>query len=150
MSRFVRWGATHGPVWGVLAALCGGIPLAVLRGSDLGPLEIVLAGAVVGVLAGPVLGATTGLCCLAADRAPKWILDAPDYVAVAVVTALVGGVAWPVLRLGETGLAGSALSISLLACVPAIDAARSAPVLLHPLSMEGAAAVDVAADRQAS
>ena len=131
IGRFTRWGFTHGPAWGILAAVVGGIPVAVLFDANIDGMRIVLIGALAGLLAGPVLGAVVGVVCKAADRVPKWILDAPDYVAVVAVVTLVGGVAWPVLGLGRSGVAVGALGVVLLTCVPAIDAARSAPRLLY-------------------
>ena len=132
IGRFARWGFTHGPAWGTLAAVIGGIPVAALVEANVDGMRIVLIGALAGLLAGPVLGAVVGVVCVAADRVPKWILDAPDYVAVVAVATLVGGVMWPVLGLGRSGVAVGALGIVLLTCVPAIDAARSAPRLLYP------------------
>ena len=131
IGRFARWGFTHGPAWGILAAVIGGLPVAALVDANIDGMRIVLAGALAGLLAGPVLGAVVGVVCVAADRVPKWILDAPDYVAVVAVVTLVGGVMWPVLELGRSGVAVGALGIVLLTCVPAIDAARSAPRLLY-------------------
>jgi hypothetical protein len=131
IGRFARWGFTHGPAWGTLAAVIGGIPVAALVDANVDGMRIVLIGALAGLLAGPVLGAVVGVVCVAADRAPKWILDAPDYVAVLAVVTVVGGVMWPVLGLGRSGVAVGALGIVLLTCVPAIDAARSAPRLLY-------------------
>ena len=131
IGRFARWGFTHGPAWGTLAAVIGGIPVAALVDASIDGMRIVLIGALAGLLAGPVLGAVVGVVCLAADRVPKWILDAPDYVAVLAVVTLVGGVMWPVLGLGRSGFAVGTLGIVLLTCVPAIDAARSAPRLLY-------------------
>ena len=131
IGRFARWGFTHGPAWGTLAAVIGGIPVAALVDANVDGMRIVLIGALAGLLAGPVLGAVVGVVCVAADRVPKWILDAPDYVAVLAVVTLVGGVMWPVLGLGRSGVAVGALGIVLLTCVPAIDAARSAPRLLY-------------------
>ena len=131
IGRFARWGFTHGPAWGTLAAVIGGLPAAALVDANIDGMRIVLIGAVAGLLAGPALGAVVGVVCVAADRVPKWILDAPDYVAVLAVVTLVGGVMWPVLGLGRSGVAVGVLGIVLLTCVPAIDAARSAPRLLY-------------------
>ena len=151
IRRFAHWGLTHGPAWGVLAALVGGIPLAMVHGTGADELQIVGLGLLGGIVVGPLLGAAVGLACAAADRAPKWILDAPDYVAVVTVTALVGAVTWPLLDLGRSGLPVGALGIVLLAGAPAIDAARSAPWLLHPqLPATAAPALEVAPPRQAS
>jgi hypothetical protein len=131
IGRFARWGFTHGPAWGTLAAVIGGLPAAALVDANIDGMRIVLIGALAGLLAGPVLGTVVGVVCVAADRVPKWILDAPDYVAVVAVVTLVGGVMWPVLGLGRSGVAVGVLGIVLLTCVPAIDAARSAPRLLY-------------------
>jgi hypothetical protein len=150
IGRFVYWGLRHGPVWGLIAAVVGGIPVAAFRNAGVGEVEIVLLGLVIGIAAGPLVGLVTGLICAAADRAPKWILDAPDYVAVIAVTALVGGLAWPALDLGANGAPLGALGIVLIAGAPAIDAARSAPRLLRPDTSTPAHAVGVAPPRQAS
>lgn len=136
IGRFTHWGLTHGPVWGILAGVLGGIPLAMLLDANVNELQIALIGAVSGLVAGPVLGIAVGIVCLAADRAPKWILDAPDYVAVVTVVGLVGAALWPLLRLGDAGVPIGTLGIMLLAGVPAIDAARSAPRLLRPVETE--------------
>jgi hypothetical protein len=104
----------------------------------------------IGTAAGPLVGLVTGLICVAADRAPKWILDAPDYVAVVAVTVLVGGLAWPALDLGSNGAPLGALGIALIAGAPAVDAARSAPLLLQPDATTPAQALAVAPPRQAS
>ncbi len=136
IGRFARWGLTHGPVWGALAGVLGGIPLAMLLDASVNELEIALIGAVSGLVAGPVLGVAVGLVCLAADRAPKWILDAPDYVAVVTVVGLVGAALWPLLQLGAAGLPIGTLGVVLIAGVPAVDAARSAPRLLRPVETE--------------
>ncbi|HEU0213139.1 MAG TPA: hypothetical protein VFR13_03570 [Jiangellaceae bacterium] len=150
IARFTRWGLRHGPVWGLVAAVVGGIPLAAFRDADVSEAQIVLLGLAIGIAAGPLVGLVTGLTCAAADRAPKWILDAPDYVAVVAVTALVGGLAWPALDLGSNGVPLGALGIVLLAGAPAIDAARSAPRLLRPDMSTPAQAIAVAPPRQAS
>jgi hypothetical protein len=151
IGRFVHWGIRHGPVWGVVAAVVGGIPLAAFRDAGVSELEIVVLGFTIGLAAGPLVGLVTGLTCAAADRAPKWILDAPDYVAVVAVTALIGGLAWPTLDLGSSGAPLGALGIVLIAGAPAIDAARSAPRLLRPAPPTSLAEpVEVAPPRQAS
>jgi hypothetical protein len=152
MGRFMRWGMTHGPAWGVLAAIVAGIPLAAFADGGASEVQIVLAGLVGGIVAGPVLGLAAGAACLGAELVPKWILDAPDYVAVAAVAGIVGGVAWPVLELGRSGPAAGILAVVLITSVPAIDAARSAPRLLYPDRPEFvlAASIDVATRGQAS
>ena len=150
IARFAHWGLRHGPVWGLVAAVVGGIPLAAFRNAAVSEVQILLLGLAIGIAAGPLVGLVTGLTCAAADRAPKWILDAPDYVAVVAVTALVGGLAWPVLDLGATGAPLGALGIVLIAGAPAIDAARSAPGLLRPDASTQTQAIAVAPPRQAS
>ncbi|MGH8825283.1 MAG: hypothetical protein ACRDVN_12500 [Jiangellaceae bacterium] len=151
IGRFARWGLRHGPVWGLIAAVVGGIPLATMLDAGISEVAIVLIGLTIGLAAGPVVGVVTGLTCAVADRVPKWILDAPDYVAVVAVTGLVGGLAWPTLDLGGRGVPLGVLGIVLLAGAPAIDAARSAPRLLRPATHTAlAAAIEVAPPRQAS
>ncbi|HJU98694.1 MAG TPA: hypothetical protein VJ644_12020 [Jiangellaceae bacterium] len=150
IARFAHWGLRHGPVWGLVAAVVGGIPLAAFRDAGVSEIQVLLLGLAIGIAAGPLVGLVTGLTCAAADRAPKWILDAPDYVAVVAVTALVGGLAWPVLDLGANGVPLGALGIVLIAGAPAIDAARSAPGLLRPDASTLAQAMTVAPPRQAS
>lgn len=150
IARFAHWGLRHGPVWGLVAAVVGGIPLAAFRDAGVSEIQVLLLGLAIGIAAGPLVGLVTGLTCAAADRAPKWILDAPDYVAVVAVTALVGGLAWPVLDLGANGVPLGALGIVLIAGAPAIDAARSAPGLLRPDASTPAQAMTVAPPRQAS
>jgi len=151
IGRFVHWGLRHGPVWGLVAAIVGGIPLAAFLDAGVSEVEIVLLGLTIGLAAGPLVGLVTGLMCTVADRAPKWILDAPDYVAVVAVTAFVGGLAWPTLDLGSSGAPLGALGIVLIAGAPAIDAARSAPRLLRPAPPSALAKpVEVAPPRQAS
>ncbi|HEY9378340.1 MAG TPA: hypothetical protein VIQ02_14760, partial [Jiangellaceae bacterium] len=93
IGRFVRWGIVHGPVWGVLAAIVAGVPLAIVGDFTINVAQLLLAGLLGGIVAGPVLGLAAGMACLGAERVPKWILDAPDYVAVAAVAGIVGGVA---------------------------------------------------------
>ena len=149
IGRFARWGFTHGPAWGTLAAVIGGIPVAALVDASVDGIRIVLIGALVGLLAGPALGAVVGVVCVAADRVPKWILDAPDYVAVVAVVTLVGGVMWPVLGLGRSGFAVGTLGVVLLTCVPAIDAACSAPRLLYRAEAQPSA-IEVAPGGHAS
>jgi hypothetical protein len=150
IGRFVRWGMIRGPAWGLLAAIVGGLPLAIFGDVAFSEPQIVLAGLIGGIVAGPLLGLAAGVACLSAELVPKWILDAPDYVAVAAVAGIVGGIAWPVLELGRSGPAAGILAAALITSVPAIDAARSAPRLLHPNESEILAAADVAARGQAS
>lgn len=152
IRRFVRWGMIHGPAWGVLAAIVVGFPVAVVGDVPVSEPRLLLAGLVGGIIAGPVLGLAAGVACWSAELVPKWILDAPDYVAVAVVAGIVGGIAWPMLELGRSGPAAGILAVVLITAVPAIDAARSAPRLLHPdetLAVEAATA-DAPARGQAS
>ena len=148
IGRFVRWGMIHGPAWGLLVA----IPLAIFGDIGASEVQIVLAGLLGGMIAGPLLGFAAGVACLFAELVPKWILDAPDYVAVATVAGIVGGVAWPVLELGRSGPVTGMVAVVVLTAVPAIDAARSAPRLLFPAASESLApaAADAAAGRQAS
>ena len=106
-----------------------------------GQRTAVTAGLVGGIIAGPVLGLAAGVACWSAELV-KWILDAPDYVAVAVVAGIVGGIAWPMLELGRR-VRRRILAVVLITAVPAIDAARSAPRLLYPdetLAVEAATA----------
>jgi hypothetical protein len=152
IGRFVRWGVTHGPAWGVFAAVIAGIPLAIVGDATVSEVQIVLGGLLAGALAGPLLGLAAGIACLGAELVPKWILDAPDYVAVAAVAGIVGGIAWPVLELGRSGPAAGIMAVALITSVPAIDAARSAPRLLHSDGPDAvpAAGIDVPARGQAS
>jgi hypothetical protein len=152
IGRFVRWGLIHGPAWGLLAAIIVAVPVAVVGDVTVSEVQIVLAGLLGGAIAGPVLGLAAGIACLGAELVPKWILDAPDYVAVAAVAGIVGGVTWPVLELGRSGPAAGILAVVLITSVPAIDAARSAPRLLYPAGSEAVAvtSIDVAAGGQAS
>ncbi len=132
IGRFTRWGLTHGPVWGTLAAILGGVPLAIMLDAGIGPVQLVLLGAFGGLVAGPVLGGVVGTVCVLTDRVPKWILDAPDYMAVLTVVGSIGAVTWPVLRDAGAGAGIAALGVVLIAGAPAIDAARSASLLLYP------------------
>lgn len=131
IGRFARWGLIHGPVWGAAAALLA-LPASALLGLDVPVVRLLVIGLLSGLLGGPVLGALVGVVCIAADRAPKWIIDAPDYVAVLTVVSVVGLVAWPTLELGQSGLAAGVLGVGLLGAAPAVDAANNAPALLHP------------------
>jgi hypothetical protein len=148
IGRFVRWGMIHGPAWGLLVAIL----LAVFGDVQASEVQIVLAGLLGGLIAGPVLGFAAGVACMSAELVPKWILDAPDYVAVATVAGIVGGVAWPVLELGRSGPVTGVVAVVVLTAVPAIDAARSAPRLLFPATSESltTAAADAASGSQAS
>jgi hypothetical protein len=151
IGRFVRWGMTHGPAWGVLAAIIAGIPLAFFGDGTVGELQIVVVGLLGGIVAGPVLGLAAGVACIGAERVPKWILDAPDYVAVAAVAGIVGAITWPVLGLGRSGPAAGIVAVVLITAVPAIDAARSASRLLHPDGIDTAAPpIDIPVRGQAS
>lgn len=131
IGRFARWGLIHGPMWGLAAALLA-LPVSALVGFDVAVVPLIVTAAVGGLIGGPVLGALVGGVCVAADRAPKWIIDAPDYVAVLTVGAVIGCVAWPLLGLGQAGLAVGLLAVVLLGAAPAVDAATNAPALLHP------------------
>lgn len=132
MGRFARWGLRHGPAWGTLAAAIGGVPL--VRGTDLSLtlVELVVAGALAGLLLGPVLGVLVGAACLGAERVPRWILDAPDYVAIVTVFGVVGLIAVPALQLAGATTAITVLCVILLAAPATVDAARTVPQLLHP------------------
>jgi hypothetical protein len=132
IGRFARWGLMHGPVWGAVAALLGGIPLSRLLAMPLSEAELIAIGLLAGAIGGPILAIMVGATCLAADRAPRWLLDAPDYVAVLTVIAVVGIVAVPLLTIANAGGTTTVLGVALLASAPTIDAARSAPHLLHP------------------
>ncbi len=131
IGRFARWGFTHGPVWGVLTALAG-IPLARMLELQVSYFALPFLGAAAGLLAGPPLAVVVGLTCLAADRAPRWILDAPDYVAVVTVLAVISLVAWPTLQSADIGPAVAALGVALIAAPVSVDAARTVPRLLRP------------------
>jgi hypothetical protein len=132
IGRFARWGLMHGPVWGAVAALLGGIPLSRLLTIPLSEAELIAVGLLAGFVGGPILAVVVGATCLAADRVPRWILDAPDYVAVLAVLAVVALVAGPVLSMADAGAATTVVGVALLSSAPIIDAARSAPQLLHP------------------
>jgi hypothetical protein len=132
IGRFTHWGLTHGPVWGAAAALLGGIPLSRLLSLPISEVELVALGLLGGLVGGPILAAMVGGVCLAADHVPRWILDAPDYVAVLTVVSVVALAAWPMMRMNEAGGTTAVLGVALLATAPTIDAAWSAPKLLHP------------------
>jgi hypothetical protein len=133
VGRFARWGLSHGPWWGALGGAVVAAPATALMSLPVeGLLTTVLAGTILGLLAGPALGVLVGLTCLAADRAPKWILDAPDYVAVSTVVLVVGTFAWPLLHPSMDGLLVGLIAVVVLALAPAVDAARNAETLLHP------------------
>lgn len=131
VNRFVRWGIVHGPIWGIAAAIIF-LPLSSIIGIEISPLPALGGGLVLGLAGGPILGGIVGLICVAADRAPEWLLDAPDYVAVLTITGVLAAIAWPVLDLGRAGPAAAALAFMLLVAVPVADAAQHAPQLLHP------------------
>ena len=133
VGRFARWGLAHGPWWGALGGAVVAVPATALTSLPVESLlTAVLAGAALGLVAGPALGVLVGLTCLAADRAPKWILDAPDYVAVSTVVLVVGAVAWPLLHPSRDSLLVGLIAVVVLALAPAVDAARNAETLLHP------------------
>ena len=131
IGRFARWGLIHGPMWGVAAALLA-LPLSAVVDFRVGPMGIVLVGLSAGLLGGPLLGALVGASCAAADHAPKWILDAPDYVAVLTVMVAVALVAWPVLGLEQASAMAGVLGVATIGIAPVVDAAHNAPDLLHP------------------
>jgi hypothetical protein len=129
LKRFVRWGSLHGPAWGGLAMLLAYLLPEGAGRTGHGLLLDIVAGVIVGVFAGPVVGFLVGLVCLAADRLPRWLLDAPDYVAMATVVAVV-----TVIEL-ELGTVRGLVAWLLIGCVAlpgAVDAALVAPGLLHP------------------
>lgn len=132
IGRFARWGLTHGPAWGVLAGALAGIPLARMLELKVSYFALPVLGAVAGLVAGPLLAVVVGLTCLAADRAPRWILDAPDYVAVLTVIVVITLVAWPTLQSADVGPVVAVLGVALIAAPASVDAARSAPRLLRP------------------
>lgn len=131
LSRFARWGVLHGPVWGLAAAIMA-LPLSTIFGYDLRPLPALGGGLLFGLLGGPLLGLFVGAACAAADRAPEWLLDAPDYVAVLAVVAVSAAIAWPLLDLGSATPVVAIVGLLLLAAVPVADAAYMAPRLLRP------------------
>jgi hypothetical protein len=132
IGRFARWGLTHGPVWGTVSAVIAGIPLARMLDVPLTYAELIVLGAVAGLVSGPVLAVLVSVMCLAAERVPRWILDAPDYVAVLTVVGFVAMIAWPTLQLADASIGISVVGIALIAAAPSVDAARTAPKLLHP------------------
>ena len=132
IGRFARWGLTHGPVWGTAAAVIAGIPLARMLDVSLTYAQLILLGTAAGLVTGPVLAVLVGVMCLAAERVPRWILDAPDYVAVLTVVGFVAVIAWPTLQLADASTGISLVGVALIAAAPSIDAARTAPKLLHP------------------
>jgi len=138
IGRFSRWGLVHGPLWGVAAALIGGIPLSRLVDFPVTEAQLISIGLIVGLIAGPFLAIMVGVTCMAADHAPRWLLDAPDYVAVLTVLAVIGLAAWPLLSLVDASASATLLGVVLLASAPTIDAARSAPQLLRPQAVGGA------------
>lgn len=131
-ARFARWGLTHGPVWGTAAAALGGIPSARMLDLSVSYVELLVLGATIGLFGGPALAVMVGLACLAAERVPRWILDAPDYVAVITVVGVVALCAWPSFWLADASVAVAAIGVVLTAAAPSVDAARNAPRLLHP------------------
>lgn len=131
MRRFVTWGLIHGPMWGVVAVGVT-LPVAAVVGYTGSMTRLALVAIIGGLLGGPLIGAVTGFACTAADRVPKWFLDAPDYVAVLAVIGTVALVAWPVLGLGRSGVTLGVVTVLSLGLAPAVDAAAHAPRLLHP------------------
>lgn len=132
IGRFARWGLARGPAWGAVAGALSGIPPAQALSLSMSHVELVVLGAIVGLILGPALAVGVGALCLAAERVPRWLLDAPDYVAVVAVVGMVSAVAWPLFQTLGAGTALSLLGIALIAAAPTIDAARTAPGLLHP------------------
>lgn len=131
IGRFTRWGIVHGPFWGVAAAIVT-LPLLALLGSEIRPLFTLLTGFGVGLVGGPILAMVVGGVCMLADRVPKWLLDAPDYVAVLAIAAVLAVIAWPVFDLGRAAPAVAVVGFLLFMAAPAIDAAQHVPELLHP------------------
>jgi hypothetical protein len=131
IARFARWGASHGPVWGFAAAIMA-LPLSTVFGYDLRPLPALGGGLLIGLLGGPVLGIVVGAVCTAADHAPEWLLDAPDYVAILAIIGVSAAVAWPLLDLGKATPVVAIVGLLLLAAAPLADAAYTAPRLLRP------------------
>jgi hypothetical protein len=129
LKRFIRWGSLHGPAWGGLAMLLAHLLPEGAGRTGHGLLLDVGAGVVVGIFAGPVVGFVVGLGCVVADRLPRWLLDAPDYVAVATVF----GVATVIeLEVGTVRGLAALLMVGCVALPAAVDAALVAPALLHP------------------
>jgi hypothetical protein len=131
MRRFVTWGLIHGPMWGVVAAGVT-LPVAAVVGYTGSLTRLAVVAVIGGLLGGPLLGAVAGFACTVADRAPKWFLDAPDYVAVLAVIGTVALIAWPVLGLGSSSVTLGVVTVLCLGLAPAVDAAAHAPRLLHP------------------
>jgi hypothetical protein len=132
ITRFARWGFTHGPAWGTVAGATAGLLLARTFDLTMAYVELIVLGAFVGLLAGPLLAVAVGAVCVAAEHAPRWLLDAPDYVAVLTVVGIVALVGWPTLQLADASTSVSMAGVALIAVAPTVDAARSAPKLLHP------------------
>lgn len=131
LRRFVRWGTVRGPLWGVVTVGVT-LPVAAVTGYAGSMARLAVVAVLAGLLGGPIIGAVTGAACSAADRVPKWFLDAPDYVAVFAVIATVALIAWPILGLGAHGLTLGVVTVLSLGVAPAVDAAAHAPGLLHP------------------
>jgi len=130
LRRFARWGLLHGAVWGVTALLL--VRLLPDGASHTGhglPYDVVV-GAGVGLVLGPLVGLLVGIVCLIATQLPRWLLDAPDYVAVAVVIAVAALVQGALGAADDTLL--TLLTVGALALAAAADAALSAPALLYP------------------
>lgn len=130
IGRFAKWGVTHGPVWGLATALIA-LPLSAIFGYDIRPLPVLAVGVLAGLAGGPALGAFIGAVCLAADHAPKWLLDAPDYVAILAVVGVSTLIAWPLLDLGRATPVVAITGLLLLTAAPLADAAHTAPKLLR-------------------
>ena len=78
-----------------------------------------------------------------------WVTDNADDGRLLVVDPTTGTVT-RALDLGANGAPLGALGIALIAGAPAVDAARSAPLLLQPDASTPAQALAVAPPRQAS
>lgn len=130
IARFAHWGLRHGAIWGGSAALLSvalpGLGVAFTAAT----WQTLLVGAAVGVLAGPVLAVITGLVCVLAQRIPRWLFDAPDYLAALTMLALCGLVLWP---LADPGLGPVArlVAATTLSAAAVVDAARDAAGLLR-------------------
>ncbi len=131
IRRFAHWGLTHGPAWGVLAALVGGIPLAMVHGTGADELQIV----------GPACSAVSS-SARSSVRRSGWPAPPrtghPSGSSTRPTTSPSHG-----HRESSAPSPGRYSTSAARACrsepshrpahgAPAIDAARSAPWLLHP------------------
>ncbi len=135
LGRFVRWGLVHGPAWALLAMLLNALlpaHIAELGGQGLA-LDL-LSAAAAGVVVGPVLGLIVGITCIAAAHLPRWLLDAPDYVAMVAVLGAAAVVVRPLEHGTDPVL--SLLALGAVALPALVDAALSAASLLDPQHAE--------------